>query len=135
VPDRTPTTYSGTDVLPDNADSHDAATLGYYDYRLRFERSLELQEPPIPVAFDAKRLHAIHRYLLQAVHDWAGEHRTVDMSKRSSHIACAALIDSDDNATVFKDIAADKYLADLDKNGAWNDSRTMSPSSTPFTFP
>lgn len=43
-----------------------------------FQRVVQLEQHPIPGRFDFAHLRAIHRYILQAVYDWAGELRTTD---------------------------------------------------------
>lgn len=48
---------------------------------LALRRLLELQQSPIAGNFDAGHLRAIHRYIFQDVYDWAGELRSVGISK------------------------------------------------------
>jgi cell filamentation protein len=48
---------------------------------LVLRRLVELQHKPIPGNFDVTHLQAIHRYLFQDVYDWAGEIRSVTISK------------------------------------------------------
>ncbi|MBK5262694.1 MAG: Fic family protein [Peptostreptococcaceae bacterium] len=42
---------------------------------------LELQENPLPGCFDLKYLRDIHRLMFQDIYSWAGQLRTVDISK------------------------------------------------------
>lgn len=42
---------------------------------------LELQENPLPGCFDLKYLKDIHKFIFQDIYEWAGELRTVDISK------------------------------------------------------
>jgi cell filamentation protein len=48
---------------------------------LALRRLLELQEMPIRGSFDSAHLQAIHRYIFQDVYPWAGEIRSVNISK------------------------------------------------------
>jgi fido (protein-threonine AMPylation protein) len=48
---------------------------------LVLRRLIELQHRPILGNFDLAHLQAIHRYLFQDVYDWAGEIRSVTISK------------------------------------------------------
>lgn len=48
---------------------------------LSLRRLLELQQKPVAGNFDTEHLRAIHRYIFQDVYDWAGELRTVGISK------------------------------------------------------
>jgi cell filamentation protein len=48
---------------------------------LALRRLLELGVTPIHGAFESKHLRAIHRYIFQDVYSWAGEVRSVSISK------------------------------------------------------
>ena len=67
----------------------DPAALSLFEHRIITRRGYELTKNPELIArtFDAEHLKAIHRYLFQDVYDWAGEYRTVDMSKGVSAFA------------------------------------------------
>ena len=67
----------------------DPTALSLYEHRIITRRGYELTKNPELIArtFDAEHLKAIHRYLFQDVYDWAGEYRTVDMSKGVSAFA------------------------------------------------
>ena len=67
----------------------DPAVLSLYEHRIVTRRGYELTKNPELIAhtFDAEHLKAIHRYLFQDVYDWAGEYRTVNMSKGVSAFA------------------------------------------------
>lgn len=49
---------------------------------------------PIQGNFDLAHLKAIHRHLFQDVYDWAGQLRTVDISKGSSRFGNCGLIEA-----------------------------------------
>ena len=76
-------------------------------------RSFELTQKPLKGGFDLDHLQAIHRYLFQDVYEWAGELRTIDISKgghmfaHHTHIQSAA-------APIFKQLAEEKHLAGMD---------------------
>lgn len=75
-------------------------------------RSFELSQKPLKGRFDLEHLQAIHRYLFQDVYEWAGELRTIDMSKgghmfaHHTHIQSAA-------TPIFGQLAQEKHLAGL----------------------
>lgn len=48
---------------------------------LALRRLLELQRDPVRGEFDTQHLRAIHRHIFQDVYPWAGELRTVNISK------------------------------------------------------
>jgi cell filamentation protein len=114
------TKYSGHDdyidpasgVLKNRFGITDEATLEQTEAILVSARSYELFKTPLKGRFDLEHLQAIHRYLFGDVYEWAGQLRTIDISKGESrfahhaHIASAA-------APVFKRLADEKYLAGL----------------------
>lgn len=61
--------------------------------RFSFARRLELYERPAAATFDFAHLRAIHRHLFQDLYDWAGEVRTVNITKGSSTFHQASVID------------------------------------------
>jgi cell filamentation protein len=75
-------------------------------------RSRELAQSPLKGHFDLKHLQAIHRYLFGDLYEWAGELRTVDISKNDNffahhaHIAAAA-------ESIFAKLASENLLAKL----------------------
>lgn len=73
-----PYVYPGTSILRNRLGIRDAATLG------RLERRLVIQRirGGVPAGFfDLAHLCAIHRHLFQDVYAWAGELRTVEISR------------------------------------------------------
>lgn len=86
--------YPATEVLRNRADIRDAAALDAFEADVTAVRMLELIERPIEGRFDLVHLCAIHRHLFQDVYDWAGELRTVDISKAGSRFANCGQIES-----------------------------------------
>ena len=85
--------YPDTEVLRNKADIRDEAALEAFEADACAVRMLELIDNPIQGVFDLKHLCAIHRYLFQDVYDWAGEIRTVDISRGGSRFANFGLIE------------------------------------------
>jgi cell filamentation protein len=114
------TKYSGHDqyidpatgVLKNRLGITDEAGLEQTEAAYAATRSFQLAQQPIEGNFDLAHLQAIHRHLFGDVYAWAGELRTVDISKGGNtfalhaHIASAA-------APVFKQLAAEKQLAGM----------------------
>jgi cell filamentation protein len=76
-----PYVYPGTNILRNRFEITDPAMLD------KVERSYVIQRSRrnIPSgSFDLSHLRAIHRHLFQDVYDWAGELRTVEISKGGS---------------------------------------------------
>ena len=73
-----PYVYPGTTVLRNRFGITDAATLDYHERELVRQRASE----GVPGGdFDLQHLQSIHRHLFQDVYDWAGQLRTVEISK------------------------------------------------------
>lgn len=76
-----PYVYPGTDVLKNRRDIRDDRRLQVYEADATTRRLMELRERPLPLAFDAGHLRDIHRYVFQDVYAWAGQIRTVNISR------------------------------------------------------
>jgi fido (protein-threonine AMPylation protein) len=112
--------YSGHDhyldaasgILKNRFGITDAATLERTEADLVAARSRELAQTPLKGRFDLAHLQAIHRYLFGDVYEWAGQLRTIDISKGGSlfahhaHIASAA-------EPIFQRLAEEQHLAGL----------------------
>jgi fido (protein-threonine AMPylation protein) len=112
--------YSGNDhyidpesgVLKNRLGITDEALLEATEADFVAERSRELSQTPLEGGFDLAHLQAIHRYLFGDVYEWAGQLRTIDISKgghrfaHHAHIASAA-------APIFKKLAEENHLAGL----------------------
>jgi cell filamentation protein len=99
-------------VLKNRLGITDEASLEAAEADFVAERSRELSQTPLKGRFDLAHLQAMHRHLFGDVYDWAGELRTVDISKGGHlfahyiHIGAAA-------GTIFKNLAQEKNLAGL----------------------
>jgi cell filamentation protein len=73
-----PYVYPGTTILRNKPGIKDAGQLGAFERRVTTQRAAE----GIPTGdFDLSHLQSIHRHLFQDVYDWAGQIRTVELSK------------------------------------------------------
>ncbi len=73
-----------TGVLKNLANIGDAALLDDYEGEMSIMRQIEFSADPLPADFDFDYLRATHRYLFQDVYAWAGDPRSVDISKGTS---------------------------------------------------
>ena len=102
-----------TGVLKNRLSLTDDATLENAEAALVATRSLELSEAPVKGKFDLAHLQAIHQHLFGDVYEWAGELRTIDISKDGSMFAHHGYLES--AATpVFQGLAKEKNLAGLE---------------------
>jgi len=114
--------YSGPDPYVDPASGvlrnrfgiTDQAVLESTEADLVASRSRELASNPIQGGFDLKHLQAIHRYLFGDVYDWAGQLRTVDISKNGNLFAHQAYIAGAAEA-IFQALAKENRLLGLAK--------------------
>ena len=102
-----------TGVLKNRLGITDEATLEESEAAYVAIKSFQLSQTPLKANFDIAHLQAIHRHLFSDVYEWAGELRTIDISKggnlfaHHNHIQSAA-------AQVFKGLADERQLQGLD---------------------
>lgn len=87
-------TYPDSDVLRNKAELREQAALDAFEADISAVRLLELTQHSIPGNFDLEHLKAIHRHLFQDVYAWAGELRTVDISKDGSRFGNCGMIEA-----------------------------------------
>jgi cell filamentation protein len=86
-------TYPDSEILKNKAYVRDQAALDAFEADATAIRLLEIIEHPLPGSFNLAHLQAIHHHLFQDVYDWAGQLRTVDISKGDSRFANCGLIE------------------------------------------
>jgi len=79
-----PYCWPGSTVLRNLLGLKTQVELTEAEYAFTLERRLELQEHPIDGNYDLEHLCAIHRHLFQDIFEWAGQTRTVEMSREAS---------------------------------------------------
>ena len=72
-----------TGVLHNLAGILDQQVLDFFESAAVTKRAKELADNPLPIK-NSKSLFDIHRYLFQDVYGWAGEKRTVEISKEGN---------------------------------------------------
>ena len=109
-----PYTYPGSDVLRNKLGIRDQGALAKVEYEVSKARLGELREKPIKGQFDLAHLKAIHAHVFHDVYAWAGEVRTVDISKDRAHFARAPYIESE-GKRLCAELAREGHLKGLDK--------------------
>jgi cell filamentation protein len=102
-----------TGVLKNFLGITDAAILEQAEASLVATRSYELSQTPLRGRFDLAHLQAMHRHLFGDLYEWAGQLRTIDISKGGHLFAHHAHI-GNSAALIFKQLAEEKHLAGLD---------------------
>lgn len=86
--------YPGTSCLVNKLDIRDERILSEYEAMVTTAKIALLEKSPLPGAFDFAHYKAIHQYLFEDIYDWAGQIRTVDMSKKGTAFVKAAEIEA-----------------------------------------
>jgi len=101
--------YEGTTVLKNIPDIRDQAALIAFEAAMTAQRSDE----PLPEGdLDVAHYYAIHRHLFQDVYEWAGEIRTVRISKGGSAFCYPEYIEQE-MQTLFDGLTSQDYLHGL----------------------
>ena len=104
-----PYVWPSTDVLRNKLGIYDAAALDLAERRLVLD---QIAAGTPYGRFDLRHLQAIHRHLFQDVYDWAGELRTVEISKGGNQFPFRRFIDTG-MADVHRRLEASDFLRDL----------------------
>jgi len=106
-----PYVYPGTRILRNKLNIRDTAELDYAERRYSTIRSRQ----GIPKGnFDLKHLKKIHRHLFQDLYEWAGEIRTVEISKGGSQFQFRQFIETG-MADVHRRLVTSSFLKQLDR--------------------
>jgi cell filamentation protein len=101
--------YRGTAVLINKLGLQDQQALSEFELEISTQRASE----PLPAgSLDVSHYLAIHKHLFQDVYDWAGQIRTVRISKGDSPFCFPENIQSEMDA-LFRDLARTNYFREL----------------------
>jgi len=107
-----PYLYPGTGVLRNKLGLTDAGKFDYYEREIVTMRARE----DIPQGdFDLKHLKAIHRHLFQDIFEWAGQVRTVEISKGESQFQFRQYIETG-MADVHRRVVKSDFLRGLERS-------------------
>lgn len=95
--------YEGTACLINKFNIRDISQLALIEAEITFAKASELEQNPMDGQFDFAHYKAIHKYLFSDLYGWAGEIRTVDMSKKGTVFVPAAQIESVADACFLRD--------------------------------
>lgn len=102
--------YPGTNVLVNKFGITNRKKLQDMETEITSIRLYELQENPIQGKFDFNHLRKIHKYIFQDLYSWAGQIRTIDISKENS-MFCTTRCINDYAREIF-----DNYYPECKKN-------------------
>lgn len=104
--------YPGTTILMNKFDIHDEAKLNEIESVISSARNAEWLNEPKADTFDFNHYKAIHYFLFSDLYDWAGEVRTVNISKKGTQFTPAENIESQAEL-IFKRLKARNYFKGL----------------------
>lgn len=107
--------YEGTTCLINKLNIRDEKILAEVEGRITFAKSSTLEKEPISSTFDFEHYKTIHKYLFNDLYDWAGQIRTVNLSKKGTLFANADEIERIADAC-FKRLADNNFFRDMDFN-------------------
>ncbi|MBR7005321.1 MAG: Fic family protein [Candidatus Methanomethylophilaceae archaeon] len=81
--------YPGTDVLCNLLGIRDGTQLSLVEAQIATAEMERLDEEPVVGCFDSDHLKEIHRRIFRRIYHWAGEFRTVEISKGIPFCYCA----------------------------------------------
>lgn len=105
----------GSQVLRNKPGLESEAALRSFEYERSAARSVQLQDRPITGRFDLEHLKAIHKHLFQDVYDWAGQTRSINISKGGSSFTKVEGIETA-AARLSHKLQAENHLQGLDKS-------------------
>ena len=104
-----PYTYANSTVLVNKLDLRDQGELDAYEAEISNARS----EEPLPEGkLDFAHYCAVHHHLFQDVYSWAGEPRTVRISKQGNPFCFPELIEAQ-AAKLFAELKAHSFFESL----------------------
>ena len=86
--------YEGTTCLINKIGIRDEKKLAEIEAQITFAKAVMLEATPIDDDFGFKHFKKIHAFLLCDLYEWAGQVRTVDISKKRTKFLDAASIES-----------------------------------------
>lgn len=108
--------YPGTYVLKNKLDIRDEAALRTAERRMAAIRGLQMDEDSLFLesSFDSAHLRDIHRFLFSDVYEWAGEYRSVNISKGSTFCMYPFIAEQLDE--LFAKLHRERLLGGLNKD-------------------
>ncbi len=103
--------YEGTTCLINKFDIRDEKKLSALEAQITFAKAVLLDDKPIIGNFNFEHFKKIHEFLFCDLYDWAGQIRTVDISKKRTNFLSADSIESVSIKSFSK--IADGYLDNL----------------------
>lgn len=85
--------YENTTCLVNKFDIKDEEKLAEVEAQITFAKAVMLEASPIQGKFDFEHYKKIHEFLLGDIYDWAGQIRTVNISKKRTNFLESSVIE------------------------------------------
>ena len=85
--------YKGTTCLINKLGIKDEKRLSEIEAQVTFAKAVLIESNPIEGSFDFEHFKRIHEFLFCDLYEWAGQIRTVDISKKRTKFLSAASIE------------------------------------------
>ena len=105
--------YEGTSCLINKLNIRDEEKLNFVESQITIHKTAELANAQDFGSFDFSHYKAIHKYLFNELYEWAGEIRTVNMSKKGTSFVDVSEIESVASAC-FKRLQDKNYFKNQD---------------------
>ena len=107
--------YSGSEVLRNLFDLRNQADLAKAEAKVSVLRLDQLRKSPVAGKFDLGHLQTIHQRIFRDIYPWAGELRTVSMSKGGS-LFCRYEFISNEGERIFSQLKGESVLRGLSQD-------------------
>lgn len=104
--------YPGSKVLRNKLNIQDEKTLDTAEREITGLKAVEFISNPFPDELDFSYIKRLHQLLFNDIYDWAGEIRTIDISK--GNIFCQHELIEVNAEALMKELKAENYLLDSD---------------------
>ena len=104
--------YPDSNVLRNKLDIQDEKILDTAEREITGLKAVEFASDPFPEELNFSYIKKLHKFLFEDIYDWAGEIRTIDISK--GNIFCQHELIEINAETLMSELKAENYLLDSD---------------------